>query len=87
MNNGLRVAAVVVTYNRLPLLQQCLAALKAQTVPPAAVWVIDNASTDGTREAVLALDWPELIYRNRMDGNGALYAGGKRRKALRKRYC
>ena len=52
MNNGLRVAAVVVTYNRLPLLQQCLAALKAQTVPPAAVWVIDNASTDGTREAV-----------------------------------
>ena len=25
--------------------------------------------------------------RGRMDGNGALYAGGKRRKALRKRYC
>lgn len=74
MNSGLRVAAVVVTYNRLPLLQQCLAALKAQTVPPAAVWVIDNASTDGTREAVLALDWPELIYRNTGSNLGG--AGG-----------
>ena len=48
MGKALRVAAVVVTYNRLALLRQCLAALQAQTVAPAAVFVIDNASTDGT---------------------------------------
>ncbi|MFR3226831.1 MAG: glycosyltransferase, partial [Blautia massiliensis (ex Durand et al. 2017)] len=45
MSEGLRTAAVVVTYNRLPLLRQCLAALRSQTVAPAAIWVIDNAST------------------------------------------
>lgn len=60
----MRVAAVVVTYNRLPLLRQCLAALQAQTTPLAAVWVIDNASTDGTQAAVAAMHWPALVYRN-----------------------
>lgn len=64
MSEALRVAAVVVTYNRLPLLRQCLAALKNQTVSPAAVWVIDNASTDGTAQAVQAMQFPQLVYRN-----------------------
>ena len=45
MNEKLRVAAVVVTYNRLPLLQQCLQALAAQSAHLEAIWVIDNAST------------------------------------------
>lgn len=47
-----RVCAVVVTYNRLALLRRCLAALEGQTRPVDAVLVIDNASTDGTAEAV-----------------------------------
>lgn len=64
MSEALRVAAVVVTYNRLPLLRQCLAALKNQTVSPAAVWVVDNASTDGTAQAVQAMQFPQLVYRN-----------------------
>lgn len=84
MSKGLRVAAVVVTYNRLPLLRQCLAALRAQTVPPAAVWVIDNASTDGTQAAVRALDWPGLVYRNtgRNLGGAGGFAYGMREAAL-----
>ena len=44
------VTAVVVTYNRLALLQQCLAALCAQTVRDLAVRVVDNDSTDGPAE-------------------------------------
>lgn len=60
----MRVAAVVVTYNRLPLLRQCLMALQAQTTPLAAVWVIDNASTDGTQAALKTMQWPELVYCN-----------------------
>jgi len=44
------VAVVVVTHNRAALLAGCLDAIAAQTVRPDAVFVIDNASTDGTRE-------------------------------------
>ena len=40
-------AAVVVTYNRLNLLQRCIAALRAQTSRPD-ILVINNNSTDGT---------------------------------------
>lgn len=45
-----RIVAVVVTWNRRELLQECLAAVRAQTLPPARVVVVDNASTDGTTE-------------------------------------
>lgn len=47
------VAAVVVTYNRLALLQQCIAHLKSQTFP-CDILLIDNCSTDGTG------DWAAL---------------------------
>ena len=47
---GPRVVAVVVTWNRCTLLQEAVTALRAQTHQPAAVVVVDNASTDGTRE-------------------------------------
>ena len=42
-----RVAAVVVTYNRLQLLQKCIESLRAQTAP-CDILVVNNASTDGT---------------------------------------
>ncbi len=45
---NIRVAAVVVTYNRHELLLQCLDALSRQTQPLSAVFLVDNASTDGT---------------------------------------
>lgn len=41
------VAAVVVTYNRLALLRQCIGKLRSQTFP-CAILVVDNDSTDGT---------------------------------------
>ena len=47
-----RVVAVVVTWNRKELLVECLEALAAQTTPVAEVVLVDNASTDGTREHV-----------------------------------
>lgn len=43
------VAAVVVTYNRLELLKECVEALCGQT-HPADLLIVDNASTDGTQE-------------------------------------
>lgn len=44
------VAAVVVTFNRKDLLIECLDALLAQTRVIDRIFVIDNASTDGTQE-------------------------------------
>lgn len=68
------VTAVVVTYNRLPLLKKCLAALRAQTVQGFTVLLVDNASTDGTAEYLKTLNMPGLIYRNPGENLGG--AGG-----------
>jgi len=46
------VAAVIVTYNRRDLLLEAVAAVVAQDRAPDTVWVIDNASSDGTAAAV-----------------------------------
>lgn len=81
MNEKLRVAAVVVTYNRLPLLQQCLRALAAQSAHLEAIWLIDNASTDGTQTAVQAMHLENLVYRNtgkNLGGAGGFAYGVKK---------
>ena len=46
----MRVTAVVVTYNRLKLLKECIEALLAQTYPEMDILVVNNNSTDGTQE-------------------------------------
>src|SRR3954447_17496153 len=48
------VIAVLVTYNRRELLVECLEAIARQTHPVSRVVLVDNASTDGTVEHVLA---------------------------------
>ena len=47
------ICAVVVTYNRKELLLECLEALRKQTRPLDEIYIIDNASTDGTPEILL----------------------------------
>ena len=44
MKNGV----VIVTYNRLDLLRECVSCVLGQTVPFACVIIVDNCSTDGT---------------------------------------
>ena len=44
----MKIAAVVVTYNRKKLLGECLNALLCQTRPLDSIILIDNTSTDGT---------------------------------------
>lgn len=48
------VAVVVVTHNRATLLAGMLDGLAAQTHPPDAIIVVDNASSDGTAELLAA---------------------------------
>lgn len=50
----MNIAVVVVTYNRRELLRRCLDALLVQSRAPDRIYVIDNASTDGTSEFLAA---------------------------------
>lgn len=61
-----RIAAVVVTYNRLELLRQCVAALLAQRDAVCDILLVDNASTDGTAAWAeqFAAQHPAFQYRN-----------------------
>jgi len=68
-----RIAAVVVTYNRLELLQRLVKAL--DEVPGLdEVLVVDNASTDGTGEWLAALADERVLVRTLTDNSGG--AGG-----------
>ena len=46
----MKITAVVVTYNRLELLKENIEALSRQTVSGLKILVVDNHSTDGTKE-------------------------------------
>lgn len=47
-----KVIAVVVTYNRKDLLRECLEALLSQDYDNCEILVVDNASTDGTKDYI-----------------------------------
>ncbi|NUS50267.1 MAG: glycosyltransferase, partial [Nocardioidaceae bacterium] len=72
-SSAVSVVAVVVTWNRWELLQECLAALAAQTHRLAAVVVVDNASTDGTGD-LLAREHADLDVVTLTENTGG--AGG-----------
>lgn len=65
-----RVCAVVVTHDRMLLLRNCLAALRAQTRPCDAILVVDNASSDGTA-AMLAAETGLEVLRSGANLGGA----------------
>ena len=52
MNQGKKVIAVVVTYNRKELFKECINALLQQDYDNCDILVVDNASTDGTKEFI-----------------------------------
>jgi GT2 family glycosyltransferase len=74
---GAWVTAVVVTYNRRCLLLEALAAVHAQSRPPDAVIVVDNASSDGTAAAVRArFPSVRLAEMTRNSGGAGGFAAG-----------
>lgn len=75
------VVAIVVTYNRLSLLKQCIEHLLKQSAP-CDILLVDNASSDGTEEwaKAIAKTNRQLIYRNtgeNLGGAGGFHAGIK----------
>lgn len=77
------VVAVVVTYNRKELLVECLSAILAQTYKVEKIILIDNASTDGTKEYLDEnglLSNPIIQYKlmnKNLGGSGGFYEGIK----------
>jgi GT2 family glycosyltransferase len=72
---ALTVFAAVVTYNRCELLLECLDAIARQTHPVDQVVVVDNASTDGTAEALRSREVQHLrVERNGGGAEGFHYA-------------
>lgn len=80
------VCALVVTYNRLPLLKECLQALLDQTRPVNRLLVVDNCSTDGTAdwlsEFAAAHDQCEVIRLASNEGGAGGFAVGVKAAVL-----
>ncbi len=79
-----KLVAIVVTYNRKVLLQRCLNALLAQSIPLDRIFVVDNASTDGTAEMLASPSYRDdlCIQCERLDeniGGAGGFAEGMRR--------
>ena len=72
-----RVVAVVVTWNRVKLLTECLTMIGAQTRRPDVVVVVDNASTDGSPD-VIGSHFPdvELVTLTRNSGGAGGFCAG-----------
>lgn len=71
----MKVTAVVVTYNRRPLLQRTVAALRAQSRPLDAIIVIDNGSTDGTEDWLAGQEGLTAIRQDNCGGSGGFHRG------------
>ncbi|MBC7915844.1 MAG: glycosyltransferase family 2 protein [Pyrinomonadaceae bacterium] len=72
-----KIAAVVVTYNRLELLKECLNNLRQQTRKLDTILVIDNSSTDGTSDWLQQQDDLNVIVQENGGGAAGFYRGMK----------
>jgi rhamnopyranosyl-N-acetylglucosaminyl-diphospho-decaprenol beta-1,3/1,4-galactofuranosyltransferase len=71
------VAAVVVTYNRLALLKECVAALRSQSRAVDEIIVIDNGSTDGSADWLAMQSGLHVIRQPNQGSSGGQFAGVK----------
>lgn len=77
-----RTAAIVVTYNRFTLLKECVSSLLNQVGTSCDVLVIDNGSSDGTRDYLRSLSWSctnvsPIFMKKNEGGDGGFYYGLK----------
>jgi GT2 family glycosyltransferase len=72
-----KIVAIVVTYNRLNLLQECITALRLQSRLPDKVLIINNGSTDGTEEYLLSQNDVTVITQQNEGSTGGQYTGIK----------
>ena len=76
----MKTAVIIVTYNRIELLKECLACALNQTRPFSHIIVVNNASTDGTTEYLngVSKEQESLVVLNQeenLGGAGGFYKG------------
>ena len=77
------LAAVVVTYNRKKVLAENIESMLNQTRIPDKIFVVDNCSTDGTKEFLAEKGWlaeERFVYictESNIGGAGGFYTGTK----------
>lgn len=83
-----KIAAIIVTYNRKTLLRESITALLSQTYDCFDIFIIDNASTDGTKEYIQEFVENERVQYyntgNNLGGAGGFQYGIK--EAVKKKY-
>ncbi len=72
-----KVAAAIVTYNRLELLKQVLPAVMNQTRRPDLILVTNNSSTDGTTEWLAQQEGITVVTQPNVGSSGGQYTGIK----------
>jgi len=72
-----RICAVVVTHNRLTLLQECIESLRNQTRSLDEIIVVNNDSKDGTKEWLNNQKDLTSIHQENLGGAGGFYNGIK----------
>lgn len=70
-----KVIAVVVTYNRLELLQRVVDSLKRQSRELAEILIVNNGSTDGTKEWLDGQEGLTVIHQENVGGSGGFFRG------------
>lgn len=76
MSNN-RVIVLVVTFNRLSCLKECLESIKNQTYTGFDLLIVNNGSTDGTKEFLDSLENIFVIHQENLGGAGGFYTGMK----------
>ncbi len=67
----MKFGVVIVTYNRLGLLQECLEYVWNQSIPFESIVVVENGSTDGTREYLKTCEQKCHVIYEEKNGGGA----------------
>lgn len=70
-----KIAAVVVTHNRLELLKECLSGIRIQERLPDVIFVINNGSTDGTELFLSVETGLKVIHQQNTGGAGGFFTG------------
>lgn len=77
-SNEYKICAVVVTYNRIQLLKECIETLRNQTRKLDCILVVNNNSYDGTKEWLdLQIDL-KVLHQENLGGAGGFHNGIKK---------